>query len=56
LSVSSIPEPEREAVRRGISVANLQAGQTRINDLKAKSGGNQKTTQPTVTPTATGSS
>ncbi|MFC4587872.1 Stp1/IreP family PP2C-type Ser/Thr phosphatase [Sphaerisporangium corydalis] len=51
LSVSSIPEPEREQVRRGIPVANLQAGQTKINDLKAKSGGDQKTTQPTATPT-----
>ncbi|MFC4530979.1 Stp1/IreP family PP2C-type Ser/Thr phosphatase [Sphaerisporangium dianthi] len=56
LSVSSIPEPEREQVRRGIPVADLQAGQTKINDLKAKSGGDQKTTQPTATPSPTESS
>ncbi|GAA3787871.1 protein phosphatase 2C domain-containing protein [Sphaerisporangium flaviroseum] len=51
LSVSSIPEPERDQVRRGIPVADFKAGQTKINDLKTKSGGNQKTTQPTPTPT-----
>ncbi|MET8142995.1 Stp1/IreP family PP2C-type Ser/Thr phosphatase [Sphaerisporangium sp. NPDC005288] len=56
LSVSSIPEPEREQVRRGIPVADLQAGTTKINDLKAKSGGDQKTTQPTASPTPTESS
>ncbi|MEV7967411.1 Stp1/IreP family PP2C-type Ser/Thr phosphatase [Sphaerisporangium sp. NPDC088356] len=56
LSVSSIPEPEREQVRRGIPVADLQAGKTKINDLKAKSGGNQKTTEPTASPSATRSS
>ncbi|MET8158713.1 Stp1/IreP family PP2C-type Ser/Thr phosphatase [Sphaerisporangium sp. NPDC005289] len=56
LSVSSIPEPERDQVRRGIPVADLQAGQTKINDLKAKSGGDQKTTQPTASPTPTESS
>ncbi|WP_248964474.1 Stp1/IreP family PP2C-type Ser/Thr phosphatase [Sphaerisporangium perillae] len=56
LSVSSIPEPEREQVRRGIPVADLQAGQTKINDLKAKSGGDQKTTQPSPSPSATESS
>ncbi|MEU8270291.1 serine/threonine-protein phosphatase, partial [Sphaerisporangium sp. NPDC049002] len=56
LSVSSIPEPEREQVRRGIPVADLQAGKTKINDLKAKSGGNQKTTEPTTSPSPTESS
>jgi serine/threonine protein phosphatase PrpC len=56
LSVSSIPEPQRAQVRAGIPVANIQAGQTKINDLKAKSGGDQKTNQPTASPSATGSS
>ncbi|MGW4641899.1 Stp1/IreP family PP2C-type Ser/Thr phosphatase [Sphaerisporangium sp. NPDC004334] len=56
LSVSSIPEPEREQVRRGIPVADLRSGQTKINDLKAKSGGDQKSTQPTASPTPTESS
>ena len=56
LSVSSIPEPEREQVRGGIPVANLQAGQAKINELKTKSGGNQKTTRPTATPSPSESS
>ncbi|WP_214415655.1 Stp1/IreP family PP2C-type Ser/Thr phosphatase [Sphaerisporangium fuscum] len=55
LSVSSIPEPERGQVRQGISVADLEAGQKKINDLKAKSGGDQKTTddEPSVSSTST---
>jgi protein phosphatase len=53
LSVSTIPEPEREQVKRGIPVPDLQAGQTKINDLKARSGGADKPSQPTATPSAT---
>ena len=58
LSVALIPEPEREAVRQGIPVANLHEGQTKINELKARSGGDQKTTQPspTASPSASRSS
>ncbi|GII77682.1 protein phosphatase [Sphaerisporangium rufum] len=56
LSVSSIPEPERGQVRQGIPVADLKAGQTKINDLKAKSGGDQKTAQPTSSPSSSESS
>ncbi|MEV6979967.1 Stp1/IreP family PP2C-type Ser/Thr phosphatase [Sphaerisporangium sp. NPDC051017] len=55
LSVSSIPEPERDQVRRGMPVTDLKAGQTRIDDLKAKFG-DQKAVQPTASPTATESS
>ncbi|MEO3810414.1 Stp1/IreP family PP2C-type Ser/Thr phosphatase [Sphaerisporangium sp. B11E5] len=57
LSLSSIPEPEREQVRRGIPVPNLQAGQIKINDLKAKStAGGDQPSQPTASPSATRSS
>ncbi|GII84686.1 serine/threonine protein phosphatase [Sphaerisporangium siamense] len=50
LSVSSIPQPLRDQVRAGISVTDLQAGRTKIDDLKARSGGDKKITQPTASP------